>query len=356
VAARDEAIGPERGGSEFSTGLEVELTAEERRAGLSGVGPYRLAARRLRRNRTAMAFGIVFVLLVLACVAAPIWANEIANRSYDDIPGSNEMVTKGGEEVFIIDLQGVPIGPTWRGEYFLGADGSGRDVMVRLLYGGRNSLIIGIGAAVITTFFGMVIGLAAGFFRGWVDSALSRLLDIIWAFPVILLGIALGTALALGGLQIGPIEVSGSSLLIPILVISVVYIPYLARPIRGEVLALREKEFVEAARAQGQGSLRIMFSEILPNVVTTLIVFFPLLVANAVLLEAALSFLGAGVQPPEPSWGTMIDDGVDRVVSAPHLAVVPGAMLVLTVLALNIFGDGVRDALDPRAKVKIEKG
>ena len=354
MAARDQTVGPDPGGSEFTGALEVELTADERRAGLAGAGPYRLAARRLRRNRTAMAFGILFLLLVLACIAAPLWAKHVAHREFDDIPGSSEMVTKGGEEVLIIDLSGVPIGPTWHGEYFLGADGSGRDAAVRLLYGGRNSLIIGIGAALITTFFGMVFGVVAGYFRGWPDSVISRLLDIIWAFPVILLGIALGTALALGGLKLGPLEVSGSSLLIPILVISVVYIPYLARPLRGEVLALREKEFVEAARAQGQGSLRIMFSEILPNIMTTLIVFFPLLVANAVLLEAALSFLGAGVQAPEPSWGTMINDGVDRVVSAPHLAVVPGVMLVLTVLSLNIFGDGVRDALDPRAKVKID--
>ena len=127
---------------------------------------------------------------------------------------------------------------------------------------------------------------------------------------MILLGIALGTSLALGGLQLGPINIAGDSLAIPTLVIAIVYVPYLARPIRGQVLALREKEFVEAARAQGMGSWRIMLSEILPNVASTLLVFFPLLVANAILLEAALSFLGAGVQPPDPSWGTMIDEGV----------------------------------------------
>ena len=136
--------------------------------------------------------------------------------------------------------------------------------------------------------------------------------------------------------------------------IALVYIPYLARPIRGQVLSMREKEFVEAARAQGMGSWRIMLSEILPNIASTILVFFPLLVANAILLEAALSFLGAGVRPPNPSWGTMISEGVDRIVTAPYLAIVPGAMLVLTVLALNVFGDGVRDALDPRAKVKID--
>ena len=179
-------------------------------------------------------------------------------------------------------------------------------------------------------------------------------MDILWAFPVILLGIALGTSLALGGLQLGPLSISGDSLAIPTVVIALVYIPYLARPIRGQVLALREKEFVEAARAQGMGSWRIMLGEILPNVASTLIVFFPLLVANAILLEAALSFLGAGVRPPNPSWGTMIDEGVQRIVTAPYLAIVPGAMLVLTVMALNVFGDSVRDALDPRAKIKID--
>jgi peptide/nickel transport system permease protein len=127
-----------------------------------------------------------------------------------------------------------------------------------------------------------------------------------------------------------------------------------ARPIRGQVLALREKEFVEAARAQGMGPWRIMFTELLPNLASTLLVFYPLIVANAVLLEAALSFLGAGVQPPEPSWGVMIAEGVDFLTTAPWLTVAPGLMLVLTVLSLNIFGEGVRDALDPRAKIKLE--
>jgi peptide/nickel transport system permease protein len=121
------------------------------------------------------------------------------------------------------------------------------------------------------------------------------------------------------------------------------------------VLAVREREFVEAPRAQGMGAWRIMFSEILPNVTSTLVVFFPLLVANSILLESALSFLGAGVQAPDPSWGTMIDEGVDRIVTAPYLVIVPGAMLVLTVMALNVFGDSVRDALDPRATIKIDR-
>jgi peptide/nickel transport system permease protein len=177
---------------------------------------------------------------------------------------------------------------------------------------------------------------------------------VIWSFPVVILGVALGVALALGGLKIGPITISGDSLLIPIFVIALVYVPYMARPVRGQVLSLREKEFVESARAQGAGPLRIMFSEVLPNLLSTILVFFTLLVANAILLEAALSFLGAGVRPPNPSWGTMIDEGVERIATAPHLTIVPGIMLVLTVLSLNVFGDGVRDALDPRAKVRLE--
>ena len=311
----------------------------------------RLAARRLRRDKTALAFGFLFILLVAACLAAPLWAEHVAHTTPEENHLS-DVITVDGEQVNVVDFDGVPIGPTWQGEFFLGADGNGRDVMVRLLYGGRNSLLIGVAAALFTTLLAMLLGILAGYMRGWTDGVISRLMDIIWAFPVILLGIALGTALATDGLKLGPLEIAGNSLAIPIFVISIVYIPYLARPIRGQVLGLREKEFVEAARAQGKGSWRIMFSEILPNVSSTILVFFPLLVANAILLEAALSFLGAGVQPPEPSWGTMIDEGVERIVTAPSMAIVPGLMLVLTVLALNVFGDGVRDALDPRAKLK----
>jgi peptide/nickel transport system permease protein len=211
-----------------------------------------------------------------------------------------------------------------------------------------------VAAAFMTTILSIVLGVIAGYFRGWSDGVIRAVLDIIWSFPVVILGVALGVALALGGLKIGPLTIAGDSLAIPIFIIGIVYVPYMARPIRGQVLSLREKEFVEAARSQGAGPLRIMFSEVIPNLASTLLVFFTLLIANAVLLEAALSFLGAGVRPPNPSWGTMIKEGVDRVATAPHLAIVPGAMLVVTVLSLNVFGDGVRDALDPRAKVRLE--
>jgi peptide/nickel transport system permease protein len=345
------ATKPVTTGEAFQGPAAFEEQAE--REHVHGLGPWRLGLRRLRRNKIAIAFGVLFVLLVAACVAAPLWADHVAHTG----PNENHLsdtIEVDGETKNVVGLDGVPIGPTWRGEFFLGADPNGRDIMVRLLYGGRNSLLIGVSAAFMTTILSIVLGIIAGYFRGWIDVVIRSVLDIIWSFPVVILGVALGVALALGGIKIGPITIAGDSLAVPILIIGLVYVPYMARPVRGQVLSLREKEFVEAARAQGAGPIRIMFTEVLPNLTSTLLVFFTLLIANAVLLEAALSFLGAGVRPPNPSWGTMIDDGVNRIATAPHLAIVPGVMLVLTVLSLNVFGDGVRDALDPRAKVRLE--
>jgi peptide/nickel transport system permease protein len=150
------------------------------------------------------------------------------------------------------------------------------------------------------------------------------------------------------------IRASSGNIMIPTLVISYVLVPYVGRPLRGQVLSLRQKEFVEAAIAQGAGPLRIMFTELLPNIASSILVFFTLIIANNIVLEAALSFLGAGVQPPTPSWGTLISDAQSLIVTRPWFAITPGIAIVLTVLALNVFGDGLRDALDPRAKVKIE--
>jgi peptide/nickel transport system permease protein len=340
------------------TGLQGPAAWEEEaeRSQVHGLGPWRLGLRRLRRNRVALAFGSVYVLLVALCLAAPLWSTRVAHTGPNTIHLS-DTIRVDGETKNVVGLDGVPIGPQWfkaDGRFFLGADRNGRDIMVRLLYGGRNSLLIGVSAAMITTILSVILGLLAGYFRGWVDAVIRFVLDVMWSFPVIILGVALGVALALGGITLGPVTLEGNSLAIPILIIGLVSVPYMARPLRGQVLALREKDFVEAARAQGAGPLRIMFTEVLPNLSSTLLVFFTLLSANAVILEAALSFLGAGVRPPNPSWGTMIDEGVDRIATAPHLTIVPGLMLVLTVLSLNVFGDGVRDALDPRAKVRLE--
>jgi peptide/nickel transport system permease protein len=331
--------------------------SEAEREHVHGLGPWRLGLRRLKRNKVALIFGALFVVLVLSCLAAPIWADKVAKTDVNTNHLS-DTITVDGKQKNVVGLDGIPIGPQYwkaKGKFFLGADRNGRDIMVRLLYGGRNSLLIGVTAALITTILSIILGLVSGYFRGATDTVIRALLDVLWSFPVIILGVALGVALALGGLKLGPIHLAGDSLVIPIFIIGLVYIPYMARPVRGQVLSLREKEFVEAARAQGAGPIRIMFTEVMPNLSSTVIVFFTLLIANAILLESALSFLGAGVQAPNPSWGTMIDEGIDRIATAPHLTIVPGIMLVLTVLSLNVFGDGVRDALDPRAKVRLER-
>jgi peptide/nickel transport system permease protein len=323
----------------------------------AAASPWRLAWRRLRRNRVALAFGALFILIVVFSLAAPLWAGHVAHTG-PNATHTLEKVTVDGERREVVESTGKPIGPLWLGSggrFFLGADGGlGRDEMVRLMYGGRTSLLVGFAATLLTTVLSVTLGLLAGYHRGWTDTVISRALDVVWAFPVTLLAISLGLVLAVGGLQLGPIDLSGSSIWIPILIIGGVYVPYMARPIRGEVLSLRQKEFVEAAEAQGAGALRVMFGELLPNLYSTIIVFFTLGVANAMLLESMLSFLGVGVQPPNTSWGTMIGSGFKLITSSPLLTVIPGTMLLLTVLSINIFGDGLRDALDPRSKLRLE--
>jgi peptide/nickel transport system permease protein len=334
-------------GTEFSGEIPAALRAEGEKLP-PGLGPWELAWRRLRRNRVALFFGGLFVLIVVLCLLAPVYAHDVAHQgpAVENITGT---VKVGGKTTDIVSVTGIPTGPTWHSKYFLGADANGRDVAVRLLYGGRNSLEIGVVATLITMILALILGVIAGYFRGITDGVISRALDVIWAFPAVLLGITLGVSLAVGGL--GPLK--GNTLLVPAIVVGIVYIPYVAKPVRGQVLTMREREFIDAARQQGLSHWRIMFSEILPNLSSTIVVFIPLILANAILLEAALSYLGAGVQPPNPSWGTMISDGVNTIPAAFHNVLVPGTMLVLTVLSINVFGDGLRDALDPRAKVRI---
>jgi peptide/nickel transport system permease protein len=291
----------------------------------------------------------VLVAIVAASIAAPLWARHVADSGPHEIH-ITEKVRVGGETVDVVGVDGQPVGPTWSGHFFLGADASGRDLMVRLLYGARKSLVIGVAAALATVMLGVALGLLAGYVGGPVDDAISGAVNVLWAFPGILLGVALGAALTAGGLDVGPIDISRGSVLIPVLVISVGTVPYVVRPVRAQALSLREQEFVVAAHAMGMGPGRIMARELLPNIAPSVIVLFPLIVGNAIQLEAALSFLGIGVQPPDPSWGTLIDEGVQRIETAPLLALVPGALVVLTVLMLNLLGDGVRRALDPHAR------
>ena len=210
-----------------------------------------------------------------------------------------------------------PIGPTLSARYFLGADSQGRDVAARLLAAGRISLAAGFAAGLLTAIFGTAIGLIAGMSGGIVDGVLSRLLDLLWAFPVYLLAVCLSTVLLLQGLRLGPVHISANSLLLPILIIGGIYIPYLARPVRGEVLAARDREFMQAAVAQGAPWWRLAFGEMLPNVMPLVIVFFPLLVATDILTESSLSYLSIGVQPPQASLGTMVSDGQNLLYTRP---------------------------------------
>ncbi len=347
----------------MATLLEQVQVDTELRPAVAGRNPWASATRRLWRNRIAMASLGLFLLIVVLCLAAPLYAHSVAHVNPFP-PNLNGHTVVNGKVIPVMQQGGgvlklgeTPIGPTWDpSHYFLGADSTGRDVAALLLYGGRSSLIIGIGAAVLCSLAATVVALVAGFFGGVVDAVLSRLMDVIWAFPVYLLAISISTELLThsSGFQIGPIHVDASSLWLPTIIIAFIYVPYVYRPIRGQVLSVVNKEFVEAATAQGAGNLRLIFSEILPNVLSTVIVLLPLMIATTILTESALSFLGIGVQPPSVSWGTIIQDGTDLVYTRPWVTIAPGLMILLTVLSLNVLGDGVRDALDPRAKLRVE--
>ena len=323
------------------------------------LGPWARALRKLVADRAAMGALGLFVLIVLLCLAAPLYAEYIAHTDpfTSNIDGTTMV---DGQSVALIEpsteglgLGSVPLGPTWDiRNYFLGADAQGRDVASRLLYDGRNSLLIAGTSTILCLVLAALTGLIAGFFGGMIDIVISRLLDVLWAFPIYLLAISLSIVLITKGFDIGPISITAGSLELPIFIIGIVYVPYVARPIRGQVLALKESEFVFAAIGLGVPSYRILFRDILPNVMTTLIVFVPLMVAINMLTESALSFLSIGVQPPDASWGTIIQDGQDLIYTRPMVAIAPGIAIVLSVLALNILGDGVRDALDPRAKLR----
>jgi peptide/nickel transport system permease protein len=330
---------------------------------VAGRSPWALAGRRLVRNRIALGGLVLFLAIVAISFAAPLYANDVAhvNPFQNNLNGTTivngkkvPLMQQGGG---ILHLGETPIGPTWDAHhYLLGADQSGRDVAARVLYGGRSSLEVGIGSAVVCCLFATVFALLAGFHGGWLDALLSRIMDVIWAFPVLLLAICVSTVLlnAPNGVSIGPISIQASSLWLPTLIIAFIYLPYVYRPVRGHVLSVSEKEYVEAAIAQGASGLRLVFMEVLPNVITVVIVLLPLIIATTILTEATLSFLSIGVQPPNASWGTVISDGQGLLYTRPWVAIAPGILIVLTVLALNVFGDGVRDALDPRAKLRVE--
>jgi peptide/nickel transport system permease protein len=322
-------------------------------------GPWRVAFGQLVRTRTSLAGAAIFFVIALGCLLAPVYASRIAHSDAYQSNISGTTVVDGATVPVLthsttgLGLGVTPIGPTWDpGHYFLGADNQGRDVMVRLLYGGRNSLTIGLTATLICCLLALTIGVVAGYFGGALDAVLARFLDVLWSVPVYLLAICLSVVLLSGGLAVGPVHLRAGSLWVPILIIAVVYVPYVARPIRGQVIALRTGEFIQAAIGVGASDHRILRRDVVPNVLPTVIVFVPLMTALSMLTESALSFLSVGVQPPDASWGTIINDGLGLLYTRPVVAIAPGLLIAATAIALNLVGDGLRETLDPSAKLR----
>ncbi|NHN88581.1 ABC transporter permease subunit [Acetobacter conturbans] len=322
-------------------------------------GPWQTAFRALGGNRSAMMALAVLVLIVVLSLIAPFYAHDIAHTDpfRANVAGSFMLDGRAVDIMQANDnplhLGMTPAGPTWRpSAYMLGSDSQGRDVAARLLYGGRISLLISFSAAVLCIVIASIVGILAGFFGGFVDMVLSRLMDIMWAVPVYLFAISLSIVTISDGLKIGPFTIEADNLLIPIAIIALVYMPYAARPIRGRVMALRNADFVMAARSLGVPRWRILLVDILPNVASSIVVLAPLMAALALLTESALSFLSIGVQTPTASWGTIIQDGEGLIYSRPMVAIAPGLAIVIVVVALNVLGDGLRDALDVRETSK----
>jgi peptide/nickel transport system permease protein len=272
------------------------------------------AWRRFRRNRLALIGLLIVVLLGAAAAFAP-WVapHDPARQS-------------------LIEKRARP-----GGKYVLGADEFGRDILSRVIYGTRVALLVGTLSVTIALAVGLVLGSLAGFAGGWADAVLMRGVEVLLAFPYLLLAIAVVSALGPGTLN-------------TTIAVGIWGAPPVTRIVRGSVLSLKETEYVRAARALGASGPALVARHILPNVLPTLIVYGTLFMANAILVEAALSFLGLGVQPPTPSWGLMVSSGRDFLLVSPHIATIPGLAIMVAVLGFNLLGDGLRDALDPRLR------
>jgi peptide/nickel transport system permease protein len=298
-----------------------------------GRSPWELFWRQFRKDRFALAGIVLIVIMVGLAIAAPLFS-KISGHGPNDT------------NLLALDEFGLPSGP--RGEYWFGVDSAGRDAFVRVMYGARTSLIIAFGATSIALVIGVTLGLTAGFFRGKVDTVISRMTDVVLSLPILLLALGLASACSLQPCLGGLIK---PGLLVVTLIIGLFSWPYISRIVRGQVLSLREKEFVEAARSLGSSNARIMFREVLPNVVAPIIVYTTLIIPSNILFEAALSFLGVGVPDTTPSWGGMISDVTGSTIGqAWWLMLFPGLALFVTTLAFNLVGDGLRDALDPKSQ------
>lgn len=301
----------------------VEATGEGSTRAIEGRSPWLLAWQRLRTDRVALAALVVIVLLALFAILAPVIAHAVG---YD--PAFQDRVHG-------TDVNGLPVGPNRL--HPLGTDNLGRDILVRIAYGARISLLVGVVATALATCAGVVVGLTAGYYRGVVDTVLSRFMDVVLSFPFLLFAIAL-------------VAVAGPSLGIAVGVIAFFSWAAIGRIVRGQTLSLREKEYVEAAKSLGASDVRIMFIDILPNLLAPVIVLATLLIPTAIVFEATLSFLGLGVPPPTPTWGGMLSDALQYYQEAWWFMIFPAVALLVTTLAFNLLGDGIRDALDPRTE------
>jgi peptide/nickel transport system permease protein len=290
---------------------------------IEGRSPRQLAWARLRRDRVALTCAVVILLIVLVALCAPLIAHIVGH-------GPNDQHLDTG-----LTPEGLPRGPS--STFLLGTDDLGRDVLVRIVYAARISLLAGVVASTLAVFLGVVVGLVAGYFGGVTDSALSRTMDVILAFPFLLFGIAL-------------VSIVGPSLGVVIGVIVFFSFASVGRIVRGQTLSIREKEYVEAARSLGAGDLRIMFVDIFPNLLAPVLVYLTLLIPSVIIFEATLSFLGLGVVPPTPTWGNMLAESLGFYQVAWWFVLFPAMALLITTLAFNLLGDSVRDALDPRGE------
>jgi ABC-type dipeptide/oligopeptide/nickel transport system permease subunit len=293
---------------------------------------------RLKRNKVAIAGAVIVLVLIVIAIFAPLltrWLGHPPNEFHQDLIDPDLQTPRGRfggmSTEFLFGLEPI----------------NGRDLFSRILYGSRISLLIAFLATALSVFLGTVLGVVSGYFGGWIDTMISRTMDVFLAFPLLLFAIALA-----GVIPDSAFGLSGNGLRIVLLIFIIGFFnwPYIGRIIRGQTLSLREREFVEAARSLGARSPRIILREILPNLLAPILVYSTLLIPANVLFEAALSFLGVGLRPPTPTWGGMLSDASRLYQIAPHFMVFPGLAIFITVLAFNLFGDGLRDALDPRAR------